>query len=351
MTSLPSLEKSLVPGDGEDRREQEGEGHRKRTSKRYREIVSTLPKELGWTSDHMYQYQGFWYTSMNLEGVMWAQQHFKATHLDVFLASTPKSGTTWLKALMFAIMNRTRFDFSTHPLLTSNPHELVTLLEFYFHWNIPYPNPNTPLPKTQLFQTHIPFTSLPESIVDSQCRILYLCRNPKDVFVSMYCFKENLTDINLAPLSIEEAVEQFCKGVSLFGPFWDHVLGYWKVSLEWPERVLFLKYEDLKRDSLFHVKRLAEFLGCPFSLDEEKEGIVHEIIKLCSFENLSNLKVNKTGVLQARDFIIEKKKFFRKGEVGDWKNHLTTEMGNCLNRIMDQKLDGSGLTFHDSLET
>lgn len=78
---------------------------------------------------------------------------------------------------------------------------------------------------------------------------------------------------------------------------------------------------------------------------------MHEIIKLCSFENLSNLKVNKTGVLQARDFIIEKKKFFRKGEVGDWKNHLTTEMGNCLNRIMDQKLDGSGLTFHDSLET
>lgn len=253
MTSLPSLEKSLVPGDGEDRREQEGEGHRQRTSKRYREIMSTLPKELGWTSDHMYQYQGFWYTSMNLEGVMWAQQHFKATHLDVFLASTPKSGTTWLKALMFAIMNRTRFDFSTHPLLTSNPHELVTLLEFYFHWNIPYPNPNTPLPKTQLFQTHIPFTSLPESIVDSQCRILYLCRNPKDVFVSMYCFKENLTDINLAPISIEKAVEQFCKGVSLFGPFWDHVLGYWKVSLEWPERVLFLKYEDLKRDSLFHV--------------------------------------------------------------------------------------------------
>lgn len=160
MTSLPSLEKSLVPGDGEDRREQEGEGYRQRTSKRYREIMSTLPKELGWTSDHMYQYQGFWYTSMNLEGVMWAQQHFKATHLDVFLASTPKSGTTWLKALMFAIMNRTRFDFSTHPLLTSNPHELVTLLEFYFHWNIPYPNPNTPLPKTQLFQTHIPFTSL-----------------------------------------------------------------------------------------------------------------------------------------------------------------------------------------------
>ncbi|CBI14867.3 unnamed protein product, partial [Vitis vinifera] len=219
--------------------------------------MSTLPKELGWTSDHMYQYQGFWYTSMNLEGVMWAQQHFKATHLDVFLASTPKSGTTWLKALMFAIMNRTRFDFSTHPLLTSNPHELVTLLEFYFHWNIPYPNPNTPLPKTQLFQTHIPFTSLPESIVDSQY-------------------------INLAPLSIEEAIEQFCKGVSLFGPFWDHVLGYWKVT---------------------------------------------------------------------RDFIIEKKKFFQKGEVGDWKNHLTTEMGDCLNRIMDQKLDGSGLTFHDSLET
>lgn len=160
-------------------------------TKHNREMMLKLPKEVVWTSDPMYQYQGFWYTPMNIEGVLWAQQKF---YFDLhLLASTPKSGITWLKALIFSIVNRTRtrFDSSTHPLLTSSPHKLVPLLEFFFHWNIPYDHHD---PNQLIFQTHIPFTSLPKSIIDhcSQSRIIYLCRNPKDVFVSMYFFKEIL---------------------------------------------------------------------------------------------------------------------------------------------------------------
>ena len=85
------------------------------------------------------------------------------------------------------------------------------------------------------------------------------------------------------PFSMEEAFEQFCKGVSLHGPFWIHVLGYWKASLDWPERVLFIKYEDLKMDSAIHLKRLAEFMGCPLSPEEESQGVVSEILNPCSF--------------------------------------------------------------------
>ena len=109
-----------------------------------------------------------------------------------------------------------------------------------------------------------------------------------------------------------------------------------------------MKYEDLKRDSSFHVKELAEFIGCPFSPEEETQGLVHEIIKLCSFENLSNLKANKIGALSVRDISIRNDTFFRKGEFGDWKNHLTAEMADSLDRIIEEKFTGSGLTFSDS---
>ncbi|XP_010663879.1 flavonol 4'-sulfotransferase-like [Vitis vinifera] len=152
-------------------------------------------------------------------------------------------------------------------------------------------------------------------------------------------------------LSFEEAFEQYCKGFSPYGPFWDHILGYWKANSKWPERVLLLKYEDMKRDSSFHLKRIAEFIGQPFSSEEEKQGLVHEIIKLCSFESLSNMKVNKTGTFRAGYLTVDKNSFFRKGEVGDWKNHLTAEMAERLDKITERNLDGCDFSFDDSKDT
>ncbi|KAJ9677222.1 hypothetical protein PVL29_022299 [Vitis rotundifolia] len=353
MATIFSAEKSLTSQTSDEavEHEQEQEADEGRSSESYTEIISTLPREKGWTTEYMYQYQGFWYLSTTgVEGVMRVQKHFKARNEDILLATLPKSGTTWFKPLIFAIMNRGRCDFATHPVLTTSPHDLVPPLENYFHQNIAYPNLDSLSSPQLLFHTHISFTSLPQSVINSQGRIVYVCRNPKDVFVSTFYFLNRMADKNVEPLSVEEAFEQFCKGVSFYGPFWDHVLGYWKASLEWPERVLFMKYEDMKKDSPFHLKRLAEFMGCPFSSEEERQGVVHEILKLCSFENLSNLKVNNTGTFQLGTRKIGKHIFFRQGEVGDWRNHLTNDMVDRLNKIVEQKLSGSGLTFHDSVE-
>ncbi|MCL7025473.1 hypothetical protein MKW94_013054 [Papaver nudicaule] len=143
-------------------------------------------------------------------------------------------------------------------------------------------------------------------------------------------------------LSIDEAFEFFCKGVSQFGPFWDHVLGYWKESLENPHKVLFLKYEDLKNEPKIQLKKLVEFMGYGFSTEEETHGVIEDIISLCSFEHLKNLDVNKNGLWRN---CVESKVFFRKGEVGNSKNYLTPLMVERLDRLMDEKLVGSGLVF------
>ncbi|EHA8590996.1 putative Flavonol 4'-sulfotransferase [Cocos nucifera] len=80
-----------------------------------------------------------------------------------------------------------------------------------------------------------------------------------------------------------KAFKLFCDGAYPFGLVWDHALEYWEESLRRPERVLFLKYEDMMEKPVANVKRLAEFLGCPFSPQEEKEGVVEEIMRMCSF--------------------------------------------------------------------
>lgn len=295
-------------------------------------ILSHLPKERGWLSDHhVHQYKGFWYPTGILQGVLALEhQHFKPKPNSVLLASYPKSGTTWLKALLFAITNRRKLDFNTHPLLSSNPHELVPQLEAYA-----FKHPKNPTPNTCLMHSHLAYSCLPES----NCKIVYVFRDPKDVLVSCWHFVQKLRPKEIPSISLQEAFDQFSKGCSPFGPFWDHVMGYYKASLEFPQRVLFLKYEELKKDPIFNAKRVAEFLEQPFSLEEESEGIVERITELCSFEKLSNLEVNKGGT-HTGFFIptITNSIFFRKGKVGDSKNHLSEEMIEVLDEITKQKL-------------
>ncbi|KAF5821928.1 putative quercetin-3-sulfate 4'-sulfotransferase [Helianthus annuus] len=57
------------------------------------------------------------------------QQSFKARPSDVFLYSYPKSSTTWLKALAYAIGTREKFDGPNNPLLPKMPHNCIPTLE------------------------------------------------------------------------------------------------------------------------------------------------------------------------------------------------------------------------------
>ncbi|KAJ4979454.1 hypothetical protein NE237_010234 [Protea cynaroides] len=305
------------------------------------DLLHSLPKEKGWIGLPLYQYQGSWCHAKGIEAALSLQNHFHACDSDVILVTTPKSGTTWLKALAFAILYRHKYTFSQNPLLTDNPHDLVPFFEFKLYANNQLPNLSD-LPSPRLFATHIPYSWLPESINNSKCKIVYLCRNPRDTLVSYWHFTNKARPEALGPLSLENGLDLFCKGITGFGPFWDHALGYWNKNLERPQKVLFLKYEDLKKDIKYQLKRLAEFMGCPFTMEEEKNGVIDEISRLCSFQRLSSLEVNKSG--KSIDYF-ENRTLFRKGEVGDWMNYLTSPMVEQLDEVMEEKLSGSGLTF------
>ncbi|XP_016486859.1 cytosolic sulfotransferase 12-like [Nicotiana tabacum] len=313
-------------------------------SEECKKLLSTLPKEKGLIGSYIYNYQGFWVSPRIIQGVIACQKQFQAQDSDIILVTTPKSGTTWLKALVFALVNRIRFPLSAqnHPLLVKNPHSLVPFLELKLYVDGQVPDFSS-FTTHRLLATHLPFASLPKSVQDSESKLIYLCRNPRDTFISMWHFTNKLRSHYIDTNSIEEMFDLFCKGVSLFGPFWDHVLDYWKKSLEKPKRVLFLMYEEIKEKPEIQLKRLAEFLECPFSEEEETSGVVNEILKLCSFENLSNLEVNKNEKWPTGE---EHKLFFRRGEVGDWKNYFTTEMVEKLDHIIEQNFLGSGFSFY-----
>ncbi|CAJ1978301.1 unnamed protein product [Sphenostylis stenocarpa] len=190
----------------------------------------------------------------------------------------------------------------------------------------------------RVFGTHIPLPSLPKSIMESNCKIIYICRNPFDTFVSSWSFFNNIKSKSLPEVTIEEALQMYCKGIIGFGPIWDHMLGYWKESIATPNKVLFVKYEQLQEDVKFYVKRVAEYLDCPFTEEEESNGGIESIIKLCSFEKMKDLEVNKSGTVGRN---IEKKYLFRKGEIGDWIDYFSPAMIEMLSKRIEEKLSGS----------
>nr|GME09226.1 flavonol sulfotransferase-like [Ipomoea batatas] len=249
---------------------------------KYQEIIGSLPKKEIWNGgSYIYEYEGFWFCSPFLEGTISVQESFQAQPGDIVLCSAMKTGTTWLKALAFAIVTRNRFDVlsssdnnNNHPLFNAVPHDCVPFLEVDLVEN------NKKDPEMPLLSTHLPFSSLPKCIISKDCKMVYICRDPKDTFVSYWHFLQRALqggqlDQVVKQLSLEKEFEMFCDGSSIYGPYWDHVLGYWKASIERPDSVLFLK----------------------------------------------------------------------RGVVGDWKNLLTPQMQRRIDEITDQKLQGSGFSF------
>ncbi|KAL3574861.1 hypothetical protein D5086_022962 [Populus alba] len=216
------------------------------TKNKYEKIISNLRQDDGWKPvGKLYEYQGFWYGPSLVQNVISTQASFTPQPTDIVLCSSPKSGTAWLKALAFSIVSRNQVNDSTNPLLKKLPHEIVPFLEIELAQDSNNRNLETPF-----VATHIPYSSLPRSILDSSCKIIYICRDPKDVLISHWNFDQ---------------------------------------------------------------QRMAKFMGHPFSSEEEQQGAPEKIVSMCSFENLSRLEVNKNGNYYLPDLpAFENKSFFRK---------------------------------------
>nr|WGG89256.1 SOT5 [Ilex asprella] len=307
---------------------------------------SSLPKDTWWGERELYQYKGQWFVLPYLQAAQEVANNFKPLPTDIILASFPKTGTTWLKSLLYSIVHRS----SKESLTMTHPQELIPSLESELY-GPQKPNsshiPTAEIPKTgtRIFSTHICYQVLADTINSSECKVVYVTRNPKDTLISFWHFMKAVPIFEKEPWELEVATEKFCRGVVPYGPFYEHVLDYWKVSSERPQKVLFLTYEELKKDTKAQVKKLAEFLGFSFEGDAEKvDEEVEEIVNNCSIETLKNREVNKSSDLPNWGPLAYNS-YFRKGKVGDHKNHLKPEMIERIDAITLEKFHGSGLMF------
>lgn len=262
---------------------------------------------------------------------------FQAREDDVLIATYPRSGTTWVCEIVDMIYKegddkKCREDaiFNRIPFLECRKEDELNGVKQLKLMASP-----------RLVKTHLPPELLPASFWEKNCKIIYVCRNAKDVAVSFYYFFK-MVPVHPDPGTFSEFVEKFMNGLVPYGSWYKHAKSWWEKKNN--SQMLFLYYEDLKEDIRKEVIKLIQFLG-----RKSSKELVDKIIQHTSFQEMKNNPATNYTMLPDEMMNQKKYSFIRKGISGDWKNHFTVALNEKFDVHYEQEMKGSTLKLRTEI--
>lgn len=244
---------------------------------------------------------------------------------DVFVVTFPRSGTTWMEQVIHLLLN--------------NGEQGIKVLGDAVPWVETLPNRPQGFKEflkgmsgRRFFTSHLPYSLMP-GIRDSNAKYVYVVRNPKDVAVSTYYHDQSKHNYNG---TWEDHFKLFIQGKIMFGSFFDHVLPWWEANKK-SNNILFVKYEDMKRDLEEVIRTVADFLGIKADME-----LINIVLEKSSFGTMAADKKTNLNWVPQREGVPG---HFRKGTVGDWRNHFTKEQNKAFDPLYLEKMSGTGLQF------
>ncbi|XP_051759904.1 cytosolic sulfotransferase 3-like isoform X2 [Ctenopharyngodon idella] len=192
----------------------------------------------------------------------------------------------------------------------------------------------------RLIKTHLPVHLVPKSFWEQNSRIVYVARNAKDNAVSYFHF-DRMNMVQPEPGEWNNFLEKYMKGKNVFGPWYDHVNGWWEKKQTY-SNLLYLFYEDLVEDTGREVERLCSFLGLSTSVKEREK-----ITKGVQFDAMKQNNMINHVTIPFMDFKISP--FMRKGKVGDWKCHFTVAQNEEFDEVYKQKMKKTTVEFRTEI--
>ncbi|KAK7475029.1 hypothetical protein BaRGS_00033710 [Batillaria attramentaria] len=249
---------------------------------------------------------------------------------DVILCTYPKAGTHWVWEVLTMLRRRSSTycpDMKRTAMLENVDLDLVRSQ-----------------PSPRVLNTHLLPRALPAGTWNSRARLVVFHRNPKDTVVSLYNMARQVS-YNKFKSAFEGCFEGyadlFLKGTVPHGSWFDYVRAWEEVrSHVQPGRLYVGHYEDMHRDPVGEVSRLAAFLDIDASAE-----LCRQIADACSFHKLKAASGAKRGAQDQGIWKPNATGIFRKGQVGDWKNWMTLEMSAAFDTAFNQRLHGLNIHF------
>ncbi|XP_078578813.1 sulfotransferase 1A3-like [Branchiostoma floridae x Branchiostoma japonicum] len=254
---------------------------------------------------------------------------------DVFIVTYPKSGTSWLQRIVSLLRfggdvektDQTEIDVIV-PFLEEMCGESATLREM------------REAQSPRMMKTHTRFDQAPLQLTQGKGKAIYVARNPKDLAVSFYHFHFMVNTLQ-TPTSFEEFLQNFIHGEVSRGAWHEHVLGWWQHKDD--SNVLFLRYEDIQKNTRKQVEKVSEFLQWHVTPE-----VIDKVVEHSKFSKMAtNPATNKVEGKEVKAGIFDTSRgtFLRKGVVGDWTSHFSDEQSQWFDTFYREKLGPSGLQF------
>ena len=233
------------------------------------------------------------------------------TAADRVLVSYPRSGTTWVRFLLF---------------------ELVTGAEAEFGGvggRIPYVGRHRRTPPSLALGGRLVFTHDPPTRNGSPS-VVYLARDPRSVVLSEYRWQQRR---RVAPGPFDAFVRDFVDGRTNPWGSWDAHVSAWLTGPAATEgRCLLVRFEDLRADTVGQLRRLADFLAIEASDEAIARAVDHNALGRMREKEDAGVVLS-----DSRDDV----RFVASGAVDAWQRqldpalaeHITTAFASNLDRL------------------
>nr|XP_054765229.1 sulfotransferase 1A3-like [Lytechinus pictus] len=270
---------------------------------------------------------------------------FQIRQDDVFIVTYPKSGTHWMNEIVNFLLadgdaervnRRSSIIHIEFALIHDVGKETSNAFLFCFFFQL-----LKNIESRRIITSHLRYRFLPKQVDEKKTKIIYVARNPKDVFTSWFHFLKN--DPRYGHLPWETYFNGALSGEYMFGSWFDHVLEFWNMREE--ENVLFLKYEDLKSNVRETVASIANHLNLT-----PTDDVIDKVVQSTSLDEMKKRykrmetdSQDPVKIHYGKSYGINS--YVRKGKIGDWKNLFTVAQNEEFDRVFQEKMKDSGLSF------